>query len=81
MTAHDPEQRPDADDALKSWRKVRGGVCFVRRGFRLRQRDTEESFPIVFDVTAFLKLGVLLSRRILMWTARWLALLNCFRRP
>lgn len=73
MTARDPTQRPDADDALKHWRKIRGGVCFVRRGALLNPVGEQ---PVVFDVTAFLKLGILLSRRILMWTARWLALLN-----
>lgn len=76
MTARNPEKRPDAELALRQWRQIRGGICFIHRGRLLRRADDDDSEPIVFDVIAFLKLGMLLSRRFLIWTARWLAMFN-----
>ena len=67
MTAVDPNERPEAESALESWQKIRGGVCFVRRGARLRPTESVGREPILFGVTTFLELGILLSRRIFMW--------------
>ena len=76
MTQRDPADRPTAEEAFAHWRKLRKGICFIRRGALLRPIDTASEKAIVFDVVAFLKVAVLLSRRLLMWTSRWVKILE-----
>ena len=77
MTQQDPTRRPGADAILQQWHEIRGSIFLVHRGWRLHERSESYTQTIVFDVVAFLKLGILLSRRFLVWTAR---LLTVFRR-
>jgi hypothetical protein len=74
MTSHDPNSRPDIEQALARWRHIRGGIWIFQRGCRLRRRGNPSDETLIFDVIGFLKLGILLSRRYLIWTARWLSL-------
>ena len=78
MITKDPSNRPDAEQAQELWRHIRGAVWVFQRGARLRKRGDPRDEAIVFDVVGFLKLGVLLSRRYLMWTAHWLSLLQSY---
>lgn len=73
MCQRKPEERPDAEVALRRWRRIRGSVGLLQRGGRLRGLGESRADAIVFDVIGFLKLGILLSRRFLVWTVRWLA--------
>ena len=76
MTQADPKARPDIDRALERWRRIRGRIGLAYRGCRLRPVGMTPADAIIFDAIGFLKLGILLSRRILVWTARWLAVLQ-----
>lgn len=76
MTCNDPEQRPDAVTALQQWRQIRGGIFLFHRGWRLRKRSENVAQVMVFDVVHFMKLGILLSSRFIVWTSRLLALLQ-----
>ncbi|KIP02948.1 hypothetical protein PHLGIDRAFT_111478 [Phlebiopsis gigantea 11061_1 CR5-6] len=74
MTAKRPEGRPDAEDVLKQWYHLRAGISFMGRGGVLRPTNAQGSPPIIFDIIAFLRLGILLSRRMMAWTLHWLKL-------
>ena len=76
MTAQDAKERPTAKEALQVWRKIKGGIGFVTRSTLLRERTEGAQDPIFFDFTAFLKLGILLSRRILNWALHCLSTLR-----
>lgn len=77
MTRENPEARPDAAAALQQWRQIRGGIFLLHRGWRLRDRSENGAQTIGLDIIAFMKLGLFLSKRFLMWTVR---LLYLFRR-
>ena len=74
MTRQKPGDRPDAVAALQQWRKIRGSVFLLHRGWRLHERKESLGETVVFDVVAFLKLGILLSRRFIEWTVHLLTL-------
>jgi hypothetical protein len=74
MINYDPNNRPDAEQALERWRHIRGAIWILQRGCRLRRRSNPKDESVVFDILAFLKLCVMISRRYLIWTARWLSL-------
>lgn len=76
MTCKDPEQRPDAATVLQQWRQIRGGIFLLHRGWRLRKRSENVAQSMVFDIVHFMKLGILLSSRFLVWTSRLLALVH-----
>lgn len=73
MKRKNPDSRADAMMALEQWRKIRGRVFFLHRGARLHSRGEGMLETVVFDVVAFLRLGMVLSRRFIIWTARLLA--------
>ncbi|KAI0000226.1 hypothetical protein BJV74DRAFT_766972 [Russula compacta] len=50
MTWSDPNRRPSAEEVLRQWRTLRGNVGFVRRHWRLRDKEEPFMYGLVLDI-------------------------------
>ena len=78
MKRVDPTARPDADQLLRRWQRIRGQIFIHHRGARLRAKDETGLQTVVLDMIGVIRLGLLLSRRFVLWAVRLMLLFRNF---
>ncbi|GJE92554.1 kinase-like domain-containing protein [Phanerochaete sordida] len=75
MMQHNPQNRPDATEALAMWQKIRRRVLLTQRLCRLQGRDEALVQTVVLDIASVIKVAYVLAKRFAGWSLRWLLLL------
>lgn len=55
MTWSDPNRRPSAEEVLRQWRTIRGNLSFVRRHWRLRDKEEPFMYGLTLDIIYLLQ--------------------------
>lgn len=75
MIQPNPADRPDAEQILARWQRIRAQIWVCHRLCRLRSRREYSVVSFARDIYAVYKLGYLLLKRLARWSHVWLRLL------
>ena len=73
MTQKDPTARPDIAAVRQHWRAITQRVSIFQRARRLKTRNENWAEAIFLDLVSFLRLAIMLARRLAGWSAAWLS--------
>jgi len=69
MTQNNPDERPDAQEALVQWRRIRPTIHLLRRRWQLRSREHSWLEQTVFDAVSLVNIVAYIGRSIGKWGA------------
>jgi hypothetical protein len=64
MTHQDPEQRPTAEEALRQWSDIRGGIYTLNKEWRPRPREDDILGIAAVDVASLYDVSIYFTRAI-----------------